>query len=69
MRNVRIDRIKLAVELARREWQQKELAELSGVSSATISFIRNGKSCKPEIAGKIAAALNMPLEELLEVTA
>ena len=40
---MRIDRVKLVTELAKRDMTQKRLAELSGVSRATINYIRGGK--------------------------
>lgn len=43
-----------------------QLAALSGVSRATISYVKNGKSCKPDVVGKLAEALGIPVEELLE---
>jgi putative transcriptional regulator len=67
--SMRINRVTFAAELARRDWRDKRLAELSGVSRVTLSAIRSGKSVAPNTAQKIAAALNVPLEELLEVTA
>ncbi len=63
---MRIDRIKLVTELAKQDLTQKRLAELSGVSRATINYIRSGKSCTDEIGCKIARALNVPIEQLLE---
>ena len=63
---MRIDRIKLVAELARRDMTQGKLAELAGVSRATINYIKSGKSCSDEGGNKIAGALNMPVEELLE---
>ncbi len=63
---MRIDRVKLVSELARQDLTQKRLAELSGVSRATINYIRSGKSCTEEIGHKIAKALNVPIEKLLE---
>lgn len=63
---MRIDRVKLVTELARRDMTQKRLAEQSGVSRATINYIRSGKSCSDEIGNKIANALNVPIEKLLE---
>ena len=44
---------------------QKQLAELSNVSRATINSIKNGRSCSDETGHKIAKALNMPIEKLL----
>jgi len=63
---MRIDKAKLAYELASREWRQKKLAELSGVSRATVSAISCGKTIAPETARKIAQALDMPVEALVE---
>ena len=63
---MRIDRVKLVTELAKRDLTQKRLAEMSGVSRATINYIRSGKSCTEEIGNKIAKALNVPIETLLE---
>lgn len=63
---MRIDRIKFVAELTRQDMTQKRLAELSGVSRATINYIRSGKSCSDEIGQKIAAALNVDLKKLVE---
>lgn len=63
---MRIDRIKLKMELARREMKQSELAEVAGVSKGTLSGVANGRSCNKNTAKKIAKALKMPLDELKE---
>lgn len=63
---MRIDRIKLLTELAKQDMTQKRLAELSGVSRATINYIRAGKSCSDVVGNKIAKALNVQIEKLLE---
>lgn len=63
---MRIDKAKLAAELARRDLTQKRLAELAGVSRATVSCIRAGKSCSDEVAKKIADALNIDLKKIIE---
>lgn len=63
---MRIDRIKLVTELAKRDMTQKRLAELSGVSRATINSIRGGKSCSDEVGQKIADALEVKLEKIME---
>ena len=65
-KNMRIDRIKFATELLRQDLTQKRLAELSGVSRVTITGIKGGKSCSPEVAKKLADALKVDLEKLLE---
>lgn len=63
---MRINRIKLVTELTRRDMTQAQIAALSGVSRQTINFIKNGKSCSDKTVGKIAKALNVPVEELIE---
>ncbi len=63
---MRIDRIKLITELAKRDMTQKRLAELSGVSRATINYVRAGKSCTDEVGQKIAQALGVTTKELIE---
>lgn len=63
---MRIDRIKLVSELARRDMTQAKLAELSGVSRATINYIKGGKCCSDEVGEKIARALGIPVEKLIE---
>lgn len=66
VRILRINRIKLLTEMARQDMTQRRLVELSGVSRATISGIQNGRSCSSRSAVKIADALKVPLETLLE---
>lgn len=63
---MRIDRIKLITEMARQDITQIQLAELTGASRATISGVQNGRSCSSRTAVKIADALKVPLETLLE---
>lgn len=40
---MRIDRIKLVSELVKQDMTQKRLAELAGISRATINYIKSGK--------------------------
>lgn len=63
---MRINRIKLITELAKRDMTQTRLAELAGVSRATINCIRAGKSCSDKVGQKIAKALGLKTEELIE---
>ena len=63
---MRIDRIKHTTELVRREMTQKKLAELAGISRATVNYIKAGKSCSEEIGQKIARALKIDVTEILE---
>lgn len=63
---MRIDRIKLTAEMMKQDLTQIKLAELSGVSRVTINAIKGGKRCTDEIGQKIAEALQVPIETLLE---
>lgn len=63
---MRINRIKFITELEKQEMTQKRLAELSGVSRATINYIKGGKRCTDEVGQKIAKALGVTTEELIE---
>ena len=62
----RINKAVLTLELIKREWTQKQLAENAGISANTVSFIMCGKSILATTAHKIAKALNLPIEQLLE---
>ena len=66
MEIIRIDRIKLITELEKRDMTQKRLAELSGVSRATIKYIKGGKRCTDEVGQKIAKALGVDVTEIIE---
>lgn len=63
---MRIDRVKLVAELTKRDMTQARLAELSGVSRATINYIKGGKRCTDEVGRKIAEALGVTTKELIE---
>ena len=66
MEKMRIDRIKLLIELEKKGMSQKRLAELAGTSRTTVNNIRNGKTCTNDIGNRIAEALNVNLNEILE---
>lgn len=63
---MRIDRVKLTAELVRQDMTQKHLAEISGVSRATVNGVKCGRTCSDEVGYKIAEALKVPIEQLLE---
>jgi len=63
---MRIDRVKLVAELTKRDMTQKRLSELSGVSRATINYIKGGKSCSDEVGEKIAKGLGVKLSQITE---
>ena len=55
--SVRIDRVAMITEMARRVMYCNQLVELSGVGRGTITAVRNGKSCSRETADKLARVL------------
>lgn len=63
---MKIDRIKLVAELTRQDMTQKHLAELAGVSRATINYIKSGKRCSDEVGQKIADALGVDIAKIIE---
>lgn len=63
---MRVDRVKLITEMARRSWTLAQMAEKSGVNASTICGVRRGKSCSKETAAKLARGLGVPLENILE---
>ncbi len=65
---MRIDRVKLVTEMAKRDMTQACLADLAGTSRATINYIRAGKSCTDEVGQKIAKALGVDINALTAET-
>lgn len=64
---MKINRTSVDVALSRSDLgSYAELARRMGCSAQNLSVILSRGSCKPATAGKIAAALGVPLEELLE---
>lgn len=63
---MRIDRKKLIVAMLDKNQNVIQLAKASGVSRVTISGVKCGKSCSTATAEKIAKALNVPVENLIE---
>ena len=62
---MRIDRVKLIAEMARRDMKVQELADKATVSRATVTALRGGKSCNENSIRWVAQALDVPLEALL----
>lgn len=59
----RISRERLVVALVWRDMSVTQLADLTGVSRATITSIKSGKSCSQETADKLAAVLGAEIIE------
>ena len=63
---MRVDRYKLSLELMKRDMTQKQLADMCGLSRATINGVSCGRSCSGKTGYKIAQALGVELNNLLE---
>jgi DNA-binding Xre family transcriptional regulator len=63
---MRLDACKLRSILYERDLKQKNLVEVTGLAQFTVNKVCNGGSCTYETGVKIANALNMKLEDLLE---
>lgn len=62
---MRIDRVALITEMAKREFTCVKLAEKAGISRVTVSALRCGKTCAPATAEKISSALGVPVESII----
>lgn len=63
---MRIDRIKLIAEMARKDLTVKALAEKALVSRMTVSAMRCGKSVNENSARRVAQALGVDVADLLD---
>ncbi|WP_418538480.1 helix-turn-helix domain-containing protein [Phascolarctobacterium faecium] len=65
---MRIDRVKLILEMTRRGLTSQKLSEMAGLSRVTLSSVKRGASCSSGTVFKIAKALNKDPADLLETT-
>ena len=63
---MRIDRVKLIAEMARQDVGVTDLSQRATVSRATITALRGGKSCNTNSVRRVASALGVTVESLLE---
>lgn len=63
---MRLDRIKVSLLMAKQLISQASLADKAGVSRQTMSAVMNGRNCRPELLGRIAKALEVEPEEIIE---
>ena len=65
-RMMRIDRIKLLVEMSKKDMNQRKLSKASGVSTTTINGIMSGRRCADKTGYKIAVALGIDVTKIME---
>ncbi len=57
---------KIRLIMAKQVMNQAALAAKAGISRQTLSAVMNGKSCRPELLGKISKTLGVEPEEIIE---
>nr|WP_304015280.1 helix-turn-helix transcriptional regulator [Ruminococcus bromii] len=65
MKNVRVNNLLMRVEMTKKRLTNEKLSVVTGVSKATLSAVRNGKTCSYATAEKIARAFDKDVSELL----
>lgn len=63
---MKINKTKLGLYMAINGLNFIDLSKESNVSRATLSYINNGKECRPNIVAKIASALKVEVNDLIE---
>ena len=63
---MRLDAVKLVAALKKQNLRQKDIVYRTGISQNTISAVFNRKNCSENTAKKIAEALGVTVEELME---
>jgi len=64
---VKPDSVKVITAMAQNKMTCKDLINETGLCPLTITNIRKGKKCNALTIGSVAAALGVPVAELLEV--
>ncbi|NDO47916.1 helix-turn-helix transcriptional regulator [Lachnospiraceae bacterium MD335] len=65
---MKIDKMKIDVAMANKGYSAKELSEKCGVSQITIARLKRGvQKARPETIGKLAKALSVPVESLIDM--
>lgn len=63
---MRIDRVKLIAEMAKQNIGVADLSEKASISRSTVTAMRGGKSCNVNSARRVAAALGVSVESLID---
>ena len=63
--NLRINVNEVKIRMARLGLSQRGLAEKSGVSRPTLSYMMNGKRVSPAVAGKVSRVLDCDVAEIV----
>lgn len=63
---MRIDKKKIDIILAKKELTKKDLCEMIRMSQVRMQAILNAERLQPKTIGKIAKALNVHVEDIIE---
>ncbi len=63
---MKISKQKTSVEMAKKSLKQIDVADKAKISRATYNAVINGKSCRVETAQKIADALGVDINKIVE---
>ena len=63
---MRINSFRINAQLARQGMTQSELAKKAGTTRQALSTLIRRGTCEPRTAGRIAAALGVDVEELID---
>lgn len=63
---MRLSKNKVQLLMANQEMMQQSLALKAGISRQTLSAVMNGRNCRPDLLSKIARALDVKPEDIVE---
>ena len=66
MNKIKLDRVKIDIQLGNNLMTITALAEAYGCSRARINVILNSREVTPMCAGRLAKALNVKVEQIME---
>lgn len=62
---MRLNTVKLITLMYEKGLKTGDVVKSSGLSKATVSGVRSGRTCTPDTAAKLANALNVPVTDLI----
>lgn len=63
--NLKVDKVKLEIAMARAELNRNTLAKKAGMPIPTVCNVYTRGTCKPATAGRIAKALDVDVTEII----
>ena len=63
---MKLDKVKFEKVLAERQVNLKDLCVNAGIGISTLQKVRKGNTPRPATIGRIAKALNVPVQEIIQ---